>query len=224
MSAYDCDLLVVGLGPVGDVLAALTRARGLSVIAIERSHTLHPLPRAAVIDDEIMRILQMVGIADAVASEMRVVDRYQFLTAGRQILLDFPLAPQGQFGWAESYAIHQPTLEAALRDRLATLGVDIRSGVAFADLEQDDEGVNVSTLKDGAEESIRARYVVGCDGGNSAVRQSIGSGLYDYGFDEPWLVLDTRIDETHALPLVTQQICDPRRPVTHMAMNRGVRR
>ena len=113
--AFDCDLLVVGLGPVGDVLAALAQVHGLSVIAIERSPTLFPLPRAAVFDHEIMRIFQMIGVAERIAPLCRVPDRYQFVTASGDVLLDFPVAPVGPFGWAETYALHQPAVEQVLR-------------------------------------------------------------------------------------------------------------
>ena len=217
--AFDCDLLVVGLGPVGDALAALAQVHGLSVIAIERSHTLFPLPRAAVFDHEIMRIFQMIDVAERIEPVCRVPDRYRFITASGDTLLDFPVAPVGPFGWAETYALHQPAVEQVLRDRLEELGVRIELGVIFERLSQDATGVTVDILKDNQASQIRARYVVGCDGSWSPVREGLGIALDDYAFDEPWLVLDTIIEEPGDLPIVCQQICDPRRPVTHMAMS-----
>jgi 3-(3-hydroxy-phenyl)propionate hydroxylase len=218
---FDCDLIVVGLGPVGDVLAALAKLRGLSVIAIDRDQAVFPLPRAAVFDHEIMRIFQMIGITERIMPLCRVPDRYQFLTAQRQVLLDFPIATEGPFGWAETYALHQPAVEQTLRERLTELAVDVRTDCRLLALEQDDQGVDVRVqAADNKSESIlRARYVVGCDGASSTVRTCIGSGLDDYEFDEPWLVLDTIIDPSGDLPIVCQQICDPERPVTHLAMS-----
>ncbi len=58
MQEFDCDLLVVGLGPVGDTLAALAKLQGLSVIAIDREAGHYSLPRAATFGDEIMRLFQ----------------------------------------------------------------------------------------------------------------------------------------------------------------------
>jgi 3-(3-hydroxy-phenyl)propionate hydroxylase len=218
---FDCDLLVVGLGPAGDVLAALAKLHGLSVIAIDREPAIYPLPRAAVFDHEIMRIFQMIGMSGRIAPLCRAPDRYQFVTAAGEVLLDFPLSPRGPFGWAEFYALHQPAVEQALRDRLCELGVDMRLGCRFLGLTEDALGVTVSVGNAGCEDTgvIRARYVAGCDGAASAVREAVGIDLYDYAFDEPWLVLDTTIDQPGDLPRVCQQICDPRRPVTHMAMS-----
>ena len=218
---FDCDLLIVGLGPVGDVLAALAKLRGLSVIAIDREPAVFPLPRAAVFDHEVMRIFHMIGIADRIRPLCRVPDRYQFLTAERQVLLDFPVAAEGPFGWAETYVLHQPAVEQTLRDRLAELAVDVRTECRLLALEQDLAGVNVrvQNVNSKTESALRARYVVGCDGASSAVRDCVAVGLDDYGFDEPWLVLDTIIDEPGNLPVVCQQICDPGRPVTYVAMS-----
>jgi 3-(3-hydroxy-phenyl)propionate hydroxylase len=216
---FDCDLLVVGLGPVGDALAALATVHGLSVIAIDKSPTLFPLPRAAVFDHEIMRIFQMIGMAERIEPVCRAPERYQFLTAAGEVLLDFPNAAVGPFGWAETYALHQPAVEKVLRERLDELDVRIQLGVSFEGLSQDKAGVTVDLLDDAGARQIRARYVAGCDGSWSPVREALDIKLDDYKFDEPWLVLDTIIEEPGDLPIVCQQICDPRRPVTHMAMS-----
>ncbi|KQM20793.1 bifunctional 3-(3-hydroxy-phenyl)propionate/3-hydroxycinnamic acid hydroxylase MhpA [Novosphingobium sp. Leaf2] len=217
--SFDCDLLVVGLGPAGDALAALASTQGLSVIAIDQAPALFALPRAAVFDHEIMRIFQMIGVAERIRPVCRVPDRYQFVTADGDVLLDFPVAKVGPYGWAETYALHQPAVEQVLRDRLGELDVDVQLGVAFQSCVQDAEGVDVVVKDDRGSRSIRARYVVGCDGAWSPVRELLGVGLDDYQFDEPWLVLDTIVEDAGDLPIVCQQICDPKRPITYMAMS-----
>jgi len=219
MNEFDCDLLVIGLGPTGDILSILARMQGLTVIAIDREPAPYPLPRAAVFDHEIMRIFQMAGVADRIEPLCRVPDRYQFLTATGEVLLDFPISPEGPYGWAETYALHQPAVEQALRARLAELDVDIRLSTTLAGLRQDANSVTVETSGPSGPQTIRARFAVGCDGAWSSVREALGIVLSDYVFDEPWLVLDTIIEEPGDLPKVCQQICDPARPVTHLAMS-----
>jgi len=219
MSGFDCDLLVVGLGPVGDVLAGLAKLQGLSVIAIDREAAIHPLPRAAVFDHEIMRIFQMLGVAEEIRSHCRVPDRYQFITADGEVLLDFELEEnRPESGWAESYALHQPAVEAVLQAQIAALGVDVRRGVSFVSMIQDGDGVTAKVQGSTGLSQIRARYLVGCDGARSPVREAAGVALFDFGFDEPWLVLDTICEEPGVLPVTMRQICDPKRPVTYMAM------
>ncbi len=58
----DYDVVICGLGPVGQLLALLLGDRGVRVLAIEQRDEPYPLPRAAVIDDEVLRIFQAVGL------------------------------------------------------------------------------------------------------------------------------------------------------------------
>jgi 3-(3-hydroxy-phenyl)propionate hydroxylase len=71
-----CDVLVVGLGPVGAALAALLGDAGIDVLAIDRSTEVYPLPRAAHFDHEVMRVFQRLGIADALAPHIRPAPGY----------------------------------------------------------------------------------------------------------------------------------------------------
>ena len=213
--AFDCDVLVVGLGPVGAALSALLARRGVSVIAIERDTVVYPLPRAVHFDHEIMRLLQQLGVADEVGRHATANPGYEFRTADGQLLLSFAPEMETASGWASGYMFHQPSLERALRDILATdPHAQMRIGCQLESLDQDDHGVTAKVVgRDGAAE-IRARYLVGCDGASSPVRQAIGAGLSDYGFDEPWLVVDVTVQPGARTPGVNLQLCDPERPTT----------
>jgi 3-(3-hydroxy-phenyl)propionate hydroxylase len=215
----DCDVLVVGLGPTGDVLAGLLALRGIRVIALDREPQPYPLPRAAVFDDEIMRIFQGLGVADHLVPLCRTPDRYEFVSADGDTLLEFPIKGEATVsGWEPSYLLHQPAVERALRRRAVDLGVEVRLGHRFVSLSQStNQVVAVIDGPDGTYE-LKARYLVGCDGAGSAVRAATGSGLFDYEFDEPWLVIDALVPESAAAPDRVVQICDPARPSTYLKM------
>jgi 3-(3-hydroxy-phenyl)propionate hydroxylase len=68
---------------------------------------------------------------------------------------------------------------------------------------------------------VHARFVVGCDGAWSPVREAIGGRLTDLQFDEPWLVIDAIPRPGTRLPEVNLQICDPARPTTCVLMGPG---
>ncbi len=110
---------------------------------------------------------------------------------------------------------HQPSLEGVLRERLAALpSADIRLGQWLDSLAQDADGVTASVTGPAGAATIRARFLVGCDGASSPVREAIGGGLFDYQFDEPWLVVDVEVGPGCRVPDINIQLCDPARPTT----------
>ena len=175
-AGFDCDVLVVGLGPVGAMLALLLARGGVSAVALDKDVDVYPLPRAAHFDHEIMRLFQQVGIADEVARHVRPAPAYEFRAADGQVLMRMELPQLAPCGWAAGYMFHQPAVENALRARLEAAPLaQVRLGHRFLKLEQDDEGVTALVEgPDGEAKIRRARYLVGCDGASSAVREAIG--------------------------------------------------
>lgn len=220
--AFDCEVLVVGLGPVGAAMAALLAAAGVSTIAIERDTNVYPLPRAVHFDHEIMRLFQQLGIAEQIRRHSRDVPAYEFRTAGGELLMRLDPAPETPSGWGSGYMFHQPTLELALRDLLAASPhTDVRLGWRFEALAQDGDAVTADVAGPDGRTKLRARYLIGCDGASSPVREAIGGSLFDYGFDEPWLVVDVKAQPGCRLPEVNLQVCDPARPTTCVLSGRG---
>lgn len=207
MQSYD--VLVVGCGPVGAVLAALLSAAGMDVLVVERALEVHPLPRAVAADDEVQELL--CGVApDALAGAVLDVP-VRFLGArGQQVgQLRFPPGSGGRPGLA---LFHQPTLEARLRARLT----GVRSGVGLTALAQDALGVTARLDDDS---SVRASWVVGCDGARSTVREAAGIGWRGRDLRR-WLVVDVA-GPVDAAGFTYR--CDPARPSVDMPLPGGHR-
>lgn len=217
------DVLVVGLGPVGAVLAILLSQRGLKVTVVERDHEVYRLPRAAHFDHEIMRVFQECGLAGAILPHTRSVPAYEFRNAAGEALLRFNSGTgRNPSGWENGYMFFQPGLEEKLRARLKQLRVDVRLGTTLLSLEdRGDHVVAKAADAGGAQSTIEARYVVGCDGASSAVRRMMEIELDDLNFDEPWLVIDAEVRDPEGLPEINLQICDPVRPTTCVLMGPG---
>lgn len=219
----DCDVLIVGAGPTGLTLGLSLARRGVSVVIAERELSPYPLPRAAHIDHQTVRIFQDLGLAQRILASCRQPARYDFLSASGEVLIRFEGLDQvASGGWPAANAIHQPSIELALREALqGQTDVDLRRGWRFVALS--DYGDHVESVFDTREgqRSLRARYVVGADGARSPVRAAIGVDMEDLGFDESWLIVDAIVRDRSRVPDINLQICDPARPTTCVVMGEG---
>lgn len=220
----ECDVLVVGLGPVGAALAALLTSKGVNVLAVDRERAMYPLPRAVGFDGDIMRIFQSMGLAETIQTLVRFSPYYDFVAADGTLLLRYDRSAGGHpSGWRHNVTFYQPDIEEMLRARIVESGTGrILLGWTFTTFEQDQGGVTALLAgDDGQAMRVRAKYLVGCDGARSEVRRTCDIDLEDCGFDEPWLVVDLLSDDLYGLPDRNIQICDPRRPATYLQMGPG---
>lgn len=212
------DVAIVGLGPTGAMLANLLGAAGRSVLVLEKEAGIFPLPRAIHFDGEVLRVLQSVGLREQVLAIARPgTQGMHFVNGtGQTLLVRGGTAALGPHGGANNYYFHQPELEAVLRAGLARYPqVDLRLGHELVGIATQDDEVALQVRHAGGTESLRARYLVGCDGARSPVRQHMGSTMVDLGLRQPWLVFDVILQQPVDLPDHTVQHCDPRRPMTY---------
>ena len=225
----DADVAIVGYGPVGQALAALLGRAGHRVAVFERFTDIYRLPRAVHLDHEIMRLLQSLGLAEALAGEMIPVHDYQWFGADGKLLLRFDVEGPARSGWDSDYMFFQPELEAAL-DHLgcAQPHVTVERGWVAEDLLDTGTGAQLTVRRvDDAfgglaltadRRTVHAKWVIGADGANSFVREASGITRRDLGFQERWLVVDAEPNDMEALahlPIACQW-CDPARPTTHV--------
>jgi 2-polyprenyl-6-methoxyphenol hydroxylase-like FAD-dependent oxidoreductase/catechol 2,3-dioxygenase-like lactoylglutathione lyase family enzyme len=236
--ALDADVLVVGYGPVGQTVAALLARRGHRVAVYERFADIYRLPRAVYFDDEIMQVWQDLGITEELSEDILPVSTYNWFGADGDPILRMELDSPGRSGWEPGYSFFQPNLECALDALVRRLpNATVRRGWIAETLHQADDHVELTlrrvseprrgTLEHTPEtKTMRARFVVGCDGANSFVRDAAGVGFEDQGFAERWLVIDLLPNDVGDLDYIPApcQWCDPRRPHMHTRNGRRHRR
>jgi 3-(3-hydroxy-phenyl)propionate hydroxylase len=217
----DADVLIVGMGPVGVTLAGLLGQNGISTVVFDKLTDLYPLPRAAGMDHEVMRIAQELGVAARLEPYVVPYRSSQYRGVHGQVIkrLDSPPPPH-RLGWDPMMAFDQPAFEGVLRERVGELpAVSVRLDTEVTAVGQDDVGVwaNLRASGSSATERISASYLVACDGGASPIRRQLGITMTDLGFHESWLVVDAIIEDDTAhdrLPDTQVQYCEPRRPAT----------
>lgn len=215
------DIVIVGLGPVGATLAHLLGLQGVRTLVLDREAAAYHLPRAVHFDDEVMRVFQWIGIADTLLPTLRINQGMRFVDPDGKLLLDWPRPQEpSTLAWHPSYRMHQPDLEAVLRNALADRSsVTVRTRCDAFMVEEQDNAVELryEDLAVGKVRRVKARYVVGCDGARSLVRRFIESGMEDYGFHERWLVIDVLLKQDKPeLGDHSIQHCNPARPATYV--------
>jgi 3-(3-hydroxy-phenyl)propionate hydroxylase len=217
----DLEVLIVGYGPVGAVLAGLLGKRGIRVGVVDAGVGLYALPRAAHIDHMALRVLQEFGALDALLPLMLPNPGSDFVTADRRLLFRLPGDKSTTSGLPASMYFYQPTFDGELRRTVAALdNVNVRLGTRAVTIEQDPYGVNVMVRSlSGSEEVIRAKWLVGCDGASSTVRTAMSVERETFGFEEQWLIFDLLLGSPRPpLSKSAVQVCDSARPHTELPM------
>ncbi|GAA3625013.1 bifunctional 3-(3-hydroxy-phenyl)propionate/3-hydroxycinnamic acid hydroxylase [Nonomuraea rosea] len=215
-------VLVVGAGPTGITAATLLARRGIQSLIVDPHPNVYPLPRAVHLDDEVMRILQEVGVADEFAAISRPALGMRLMDGELRTITEFRRDRlEGHHGWPQANMFDQPDLEALLRANLSRHPqAELRPGTEVVHIEPGLLGDPIRVrLRDVASRrvwQVQAHAVLGCDGANGITRESIGARMRDLRFAERWLVVDVRC----AVPLQIwdgiHQVCDPERAATFM--------
>ena len=197
------DVAIVGLGPTGATLANYCGMWGLRTVVFERSTAPYSQPRACHLDAEIARVFQHLGFEAELERVLTTSHGMEYVDADGTALFTFEgFEREPLLGWPEDLVFVQPELEEVLRAGLAQYRhVEVRLG---------QEAPPVDDLRD------LARFTVACDGGHSPVREQLGIGFHDLGYDERWLVVDVMLHDAAVppLPTIIQQVCDRRRLAT----------
>jgi 3-(3-hydroxy-phenyl)propionate hydroxylase len=216
------DIVIVGAGPAGLVLANLLGIAGIQVALVEQNAEVVEEPRAVGIDDEALRTLQTFQMAEPVLEDaVRNAPIRYYDSRGRVLAHVAP--SQAPLGWPRRNLFFQPDLERKLRVSLERWeSVTFLPGHEVVQLDPDEKSVRLVTRCPDGERILTAGYAVGADGGRSFLRRILDIPMLGDTAPMTWLVVDVA-DDTWDAPY-SAVFTSPKRPSMTIPLPFGYRR
>ncbi|KAI0784330.1 FAD binding domain-containing protein [Abortiporus biennis] len=185
MAVVDPQVLVVGSGPAGLVIALTLAQNGISIRLIEKLSSFHHSLRGAAIQARSLELFNFLGVYDEMVAgsiPLLPVRSYKF-PGGRDIESVIPLAPlvdaTPDIPFPNPRMLGQAGIESILRSHLTKLGVEIECSKELVKFEHDSKGVTAEILKRGSDnqetrETARFDFLIGADGARGVTRKQLG--------------------------------------------------
>ena len=185
----DTQVLVVGAGPTGLLLAAELRRRGVECRLVDSLAGPNSWDRATVVHPRSLEIFESLGFADRFLAA-GVPQRGARLHSGGEVLgeLDFSLS---RCRYEYNVGLSEEVTENLIGDYLAEQGGAVERATKLVGLETGADTVLATLERDGEREQLRAEWVVGCDGYHSATRELSGIAMVGHDIEDQWAVFDT---------------------------------
>ncbi|MEV4453407.1 FAD-dependent monooxygenase, partial [Streptomyces mirabilis] len=189
------DVLVVGAGPTGLALAAQLRSYGTTFRILDRSLDRARESRALAIQPRTLEALAGFGVTDELVARGNPAMQLRMHLPRR--VVQMPLFDIGLADTAYPFVLFlsQAETESILAGHLAAQDVVVERGTELVRLERSGSSVTCRLRRgDGSEETVDARFVVGCDGAHSTVRSQAGIGFEGYAYPQTFLLADLEVD------------------------------
>lgn len=221
-NGHEVDVLVVGAGPVGLTLANILGLQDIHTLVAEERASLIDYPRGVGLDDEALRTFQSIGLVDEILPHTVPNQILRFFDAKRRVLAE--IAPlDARFGWPKRNGFVQPLVDAELLRGLDRFDhVEVWWNRPVMSCAETGDAVTVECGGEGGVSRVRADYVIGCDGGRSVIRRTMGVSFEGTTSPTRWLVVDIANDP---LGHPNSEVgADPERPYASISIAHGIRR
>jgi 2-polyprenyl-6-methoxyphenol hydroxylase-like FAD-dependent oxidoreductase len=178
-------VLVVGAGPTGLLLASELERRGVGCLLIDALDAPRGWDRATVVHERSLQILDALGIVDALL-DAGVRTRASRIYSDGALLGEVDLGLTGsRYGF--QVGVSEEVTEAVLTPHLEATGGAVTRSTALVGLQVDEAAVTATLERDGERLEVVVGWVVGCDGMHSAVREAVGIGFPGTDIDARWV-------------------------------------
>lgn len=216
------DVAIVGAGPVGLTIANYLGCLGVSALVLEQRDKLIDYPRGVGMDDECLRSFQAIGLADKIASHTTPAQKMRFVTmTGKTFALIDPKTRE--FGWPRRSSFIQPLVDKVLYEGVARFdSVQVAFSTEVSSFSDRGDHIELQVQTSEGLKTIRAGWLIGCDGGRSTVRKSLDIPFEGITDATRWVVIDLENDPLGVPDSYLH--CVPSRPFVSIALPHGLRR
>jgi 2-polyprenyl-6-methoxyphenol hydroxylase-like FAD-dependent oxidoreductase len=196
MSEINTDVIIIGAGPTGLSLACQLIRYGIDFVIVEKNETVTPYSKAIGVQARTLEIYDQIGLAQPAIERGTIANRVRLIEGG-EIRGEMHLGNFGKDLSAYPYMLmlEQSKNEELLYDFVKNHQRDVRWNTELESFSQDATGVTaVVKTQSGESQTIKAKYLVGCDGAKSVVRHGLGLTFAGSTFERLFYVADTRVD------------------------------
>jgi 2-polyprenyl-6-methoxyphenol hydroxylase-like FAD-dependent oxidoreductase len=194
MSAFprEVDVLIAGAGPTGLTLAAELMRQGVKTGIVDRQAVGANTSRAAVVHARTLEVLEPLGVTQEIIQQGITVPTFRVRDRDRTLItIDFRGIPSA---YPFTLMCPQNRTEGILLRRLEALGGNVVRPGEFIRSDWDGTHINAEISANGATSTVKARWLVGCDGMHSVVREQAGIPFAGSAYEESFVLADVHMD------------------------------
>ncbi|MEO6694677.1 MAG: FAD-dependent monooxygenase [Ignavibacteria bacterium] len=189
------DVLIIGAGPTGLMLACQLERYGISFIILDSKAGTSPESRALVVSSRSLEIYRQLGEMDKVNAEGQIIESFD-LVPSKNIFINVNIgaAGEGITDFPYIFSLEQNKNEEILYEHLKNKGGDVQWNTGIKDFNDNADEVIVAVSKNGIDEKISCRYLVGCDGAKSFVRHKLNLTFEGGTYESKFFLADADIE------------------------------
>ncbi|KAB0496658.1 FAD-dependent monooxygenase [Pseudomonas vancouverensis] len=188
------DVLIIGAGPTGLVLALWLSKLGVHVRIVDKTSAPGTTSRAVAVQARTLELYRQLDLAEAVVENGHQVKGGNFWVKGEAVArLPLSRIGEGLTPYAFLEIFPQDQHERLLIERLASFGISVERNTELLGFEQTADGISATLrLPDGEQETCQACYIAGCDGARSIVRKTLDTGFPGGTYQQIFYVADVQ--------------------------------
>jgi 2-polyprenyl-6-methoxyphenol hydroxylase-like FAD-dependent oxidoreductase len=196
MNTINTDLIIIGAGPTGLSLACQCIRYGIDFVVVEKNATVTPYSKAIGVQARTLEVYDQIGLADPAIERGTIASRVRLIEGG-EVRGEMNL---GNFGkdlseYPYMLMLEQSKNEKLLYEFVLSHGRDVSWNTELENFSQDETGVTAQVkLPSGESQTIRGKFLAGCDGASSPVRHGLGLTFEGSTFERLFYVADARVE------------------------------